>query len=191
MRSSIKDTQVFCRDYSAELPTSTKCVRCVPCRRKRRAQRQRTIHKCHDCRQLTTLRGGQIRCENCRKIYLQTRPTLICINCGEKFISRNQLASCNDCRQRRTSNQQPQYPTAYTSSSNTRAPLDIGRMDIECKECKALHWKAENSGYDKEKGTPLFESCCKKGSVKLNALLEPPEPLRNLLSSNESSVRRF
>jgi len=26
MRSSIKDTQVFCRDCSAELPTSTKYV---------------------------------------------------------------------------------------------------------------------------------------------------------------------
>src|SRR5947207_5858473 len=126
MRSSTKDIQVFCRNCGTELPTSTKYVRCVPCRRKRKAQRQRTIHKCHDCKQLTTLRGGQIRCQNCRKIYLQTRPTLICINCGEKFISHNRLASCNDCRQRRTSNQQPRYPTAYTSSSNTRTPLDIG-----------------------------------------------------------------
>src|SRR6266480_4175728 len=100
------------------------------------------------------------------------------------------MARCHDCRQRRAFNQQPRYPTAYTSSSNTWTPLDLRRMDTECKKCKALHWKAENNGHN-ENGDLVFQSYCKKGSVKLKPFTEPPEQLRYLFSSNESPARRF
>ena len=66
-------------------------------------------------------------------------------------------------------------------------------MDTECKEYKALYWKAEGTdvkGAD-VKGDTSFESYCKKGSIKLDALPEPPKYLQNLLSSNKSTARRF
>ena len=66
-------------------------------------------------------------------------------------------------------------------------------MDVECKECKALYWKAKGTDVSSAdvKGDIGFESYYKKGSVKLDALPEPPEPLRNLLCLNESPARRF
>ena len=190
----------FCRDYNTLLSTSTPktCVRCLPCRRIRRDQRQRTIHKCYNCgRRMQPHERRYIRCKDCRKVKSPTS-TSTCVDCHQDMPSyhkRKRLVQCHDCRQRRAfpQHQQPRYPMAYTSSSNTRTPLELGRMDIECKECKALHWKAEGTdvkGTD-IKGDSGFEICCKKGSVKLDPLAEPPEQLRYFLSSNDSPVRRF
>jgi PIF1-like helicase/Helitron helicase-like domain at N-terminus/Helicase len=64
-------------------------------------------------------------------------------------------------------------------------------MDMVCKKCNALHWKAECSGYDLKEREFLFESCCKKGTVKLEPLSEPPEQLRYFLCSNKPDARRF
>ncbi len=148
--------------------------------------------------------GRYIHCKDCRKAFqastqLQTQqqqPTSTCIDCHQDIPSRHKrkrLARCHDCRQRRAFNQQTRYPKAYTSSFSTRVPLDLGRMDIECKECKALHWKAEGtdvSGAD-VKGDIGFESCCKKGRVNLKPFAQPPEQLRYLFCSNDSPARRF
>ena len=202
--SSTQDTQKFCRDYSIILCTSTSSIQCRPYKRARRDQRQRIIRECHNYGRQMNSYGRYIHCKDYRKAFqastqLQTQqqqPTLTCIDCHQDIPSRHKrkrLAQCHDCRQRRAFNQQTRYPKAYTSSFSTRVPLDLGRMDIECKECKALHWKAEGtdvSGAD-VKGDISFESCYKKGSVKLDALPEPPEPLRNLLCLNESPARRF
>src|SRR6266480_7803607 len=199
--SSTQDTQKFCRDYSIILCTSTSSIQCRPYKRARRDQRQRIIRECHNYGRQMNSYGRYIHCKDYRKAFqastqLQTQqqqPTSTYINCHQDIPSRHKRktrARCHDCRQRRAFNQQPQYPKAYTSSSSTWAPLDLGRMDVECKKYKALHWKAENSGYNEE-GVPVFESYYKKGSVKLDALPEHPEPLRNLLLSNESPARRF
>ena len=64
-------------------------------------------------------------------------------------------------------------------------------MDTVCKNCNALHWKTESVGYNLEGRKSLFESCCKKGTVKLEPFPDPPEELRYLLCSNESPARRF
>ena len=143
---------------------------------------------------------GYIRCKNCRETYsqlqMQPPPISTCIDCHRDIPSyhkRKRLVRCHDCRQRRAFNQQPRYPTAYTSSSNTRAPLDLGRMDIECKECKALHQKAEGTDVSgaNMKGDIGFKSCYKKGRVNLKLFTQPPEQLRYLFCSNDSPARRF
>lgn len=55
-------------------------------------------------------------------------------------------------------------PAAYISELNKMIPSNLGRMNDQCLDCKALHWAGE-----KIAGS-AFESCCKKGSVKLSLL---------------------
>src|SRR5438045_8636262 len=63
-------------------------------------------------------------------------------------------------------------------------------MNIACQFCGALHWKAESSS-SSPGDEYIFESCCKKGSVVLDPLPNPPAVLHNLLSSNESYAKHF
>ncbi|KAF8164533.1 hypothetical protein BJ912DRAFT_256272 [Pholiota molesta] len=67
---------------------------------------------------------------------------------------------------------------------------DLGRMDILCPECGALHWKDEILSKSSLRN-PKFGICCMEGKVFLPALLPPPEPLRTLLSSQEREAIQF
>jgi hypothetical protein len=67
---------------------------------------------------------------------------------------------------------------------------DLGRMDIECHECGALHWMAERISTS-SKRSPKFGMCCNHGRVKLQALPEPPQPLRSFLMDGDIQAREF
>jgi hypothetical protein len=59
--------------------------------------------------------------------------------------------------------------------------LDIGKCDVECPNCMALHWMSELSS----KGTqrrPSFHTCCEDGSIHLPPLMDAPPYLQHLLS---------
>ncbi|ORE14767.1 hypothetical protein BCV71DRAFT_162390, partial [Rhizopus microsporus] len=65
-----------------------------------------------------------------------------------------------------------------------------GRMDKECLHCHALHWideRQETSFFS----NPSWESCCKRGSVQLQLLLDPPQYLKNSLASTDTQGRHF
>ncbi|KAI9332265.1 hypothetical protein BD770DRAFT_477723 [Pilaira anomala] len=68
-------------------------------------------------------------------------------------------------------------PAAYISELDKMEPLDLGRMDIQCPDCKVYHWKGK-----KTNGGSSWESCCKKGSVKLPLLNELSQLLNDLLT---------
>ncbi|EIW56296.1 uncharacterized protein TRAVEDRAFT_150795, partial [Trametes versicolor FP-101664 SS1] len=66
----------------------------------------------------------------------------------------------------------------------------LGRMDVECSICGALHWLDER--LSKSTATsPRFGFCCDSGRVLLPALPPPPPLLRQLLSGNDSAAREF
>jgi len=54
---------------------------------------------------------------------------------------------------------------------------DLGRMDVACSSCGALHWMVEKLS-DSSKRNPRFGTCCMDGKVQLPPLQPPPEPLR-------------
>ena len=80
-------------------------------------------------------------------------------------------------------------PMAFKSAADPAHPTQrnyFGKMDVQCIECGAWHWSVERvnrlqAATKSNDWDHVFESCCKKGSVKLDAFQPPPAVLRNLL----------
>ncbi|KAI3898747.1 hypothetical protein MKW98_000860 [Papaver atlanticum] len=66
----------------------------------------------------------------------------------------------------------------------------LGKMDIECSSCGALHWIDERTNKSSKKN-PIFSRCFRKGKVILPALLEPPQELMDLLEGDVAESRFF
>lgn len=67
---------------------------------------------------------------------------------------------------------------------------DLGRMDIICPSCGALHWEAERLSSSSAQ-VPKFGMCCNQGQVRLPLLQEPPAPLLGLFVGNDVQSREF
>ena len=66
----------------------------------------------------------------------------------------------------------------------------LGRMDVACPNCGALHWideKRENSPI----ADPDFGMCCLRGKIKIPRLDDPPPELLNLLSGQDDISKKF
>jgi hypothetical protein len=63
-------------------------------------------------------------------------------------------------------------------------------MDIECSECKALHWLDERKPGPR-RSNPKFHGCCKSGAVSLPPITDPPAELRELYTSNDQDALQF
>ena len=63
-------------------------------------------------------------------------------------------------------------------------------MDIPCNSYAALHWIDERVSASPARN-PRFEACCKHGDVNLPLFQPPPEYLRDLLESRNTSARLF
>jgi len=59
----------------------------------------------------------------------------------------------------------------------------LGKMDVECRSCKALHWMDERL-VKSSKRNPLFGMCCTSGKIKLPKLEAPPAEIQNFLSGS-------
>lgn len=60
----------------------------------------------------------------------------------------------------------------------------LGKMDVQCPNCKALHWINEKSS-DSSLKQPKFVTCCHKGKIRLPPLREPPTAIRELLEGSK------
>ncbi|KAG5524164.1 hypothetical protein RHGRI_030982 [Rhododendron griersonianum] len=63
-------------------------------------------------------------------------------------------------------------------------------MDIECRDCKALHWMDERLTRSST-SSPLFGTCCLQGKVRLNLLLTPHSPIRALYDGDDDRSKSF
>ncbi|KAF8996487.1 hypothetical protein BDQ17DRAFT_1514095, partial [Cyathus striatus] len=61
----------------------------------------------------------------------------------------------------------------------------LGRMEIPCIHCGALHWIDEKLTKSSKKD-PRFGTCCLQGKVKLPSLQPPPDTLYSLLTNNNN-----
>ena len=95
-----------------------------------------------------------------------------------------------------------QLPFAFKSIADPANPVlqnDFGPMTVKCSHCGALHWAVERTNSldcrlsisPISPGHAVFESCCKKGTVKLNAFHESPPELRNLLLDDSPRGKAF
>jgi hypothetical protein len=66
----------------------------------------------------------------------------------------------------------------------------MGKMDVECSDCGALHWMSEKL-VNSSVGSPKFGKCCYSGKIKIPRLDNPPPELLHLLSSQEDLCKKF
>lgn len=66
----------------------------------------------------------------------------------------------------------------------------LGRMDIACTHCGALHWLAEATS-DSTARNPRFGMCCNHGKVVLPELPQPPQQLKRLLVAADAQATEF
>ena len=68
--------------------------------------------------------------------------------------------------------------------------LDMGRMNVCCEHCGALHWLDERQA-DSSVQSPKIFTCCANGKVLLPPLREQPPPLLQLYTEASSEATEF
>ena len=66
----------------------------------------------------------------------------------------------------------------------------LGKMEVVCRSCNALHWMDEWL-VKSSKRNPLFGMCCTSGKIKLPRLENPPGEILNLLSGQDHIAKKF
>ena len=73
---------------------------------------------------------------------------------------------------------------------NDVEPLNLGRMDIPCPDCGALHWEAEKLAKSRG-GIMRFGTCCLQGKVVLPPVQAPPMDLLHLYNGVSPHSEHF
>lgn len=84
----------------------------------------------------------------------------------------------------------PLFLAAHCPYQEPRERHDLGRMDVKCRWCGALHWMNEKL-YHSSAINPIFGMCCNSGKVVLPLLRDPPQALKTLLECNDGRSRDF
>ena len=88
----------------------------------------------------------------------------------------------------------PNYKMALQPTSVLLQQVSVhylGRMDVVCPDCDALHWEAEKLVKTSRVNNPKFGKCCKSGKVSLPRHDNPPELLQRLLTEDTNEANRF
>jgi hypothetical protein len=97
------------------------------------------------------------------------------------------------------SNQQPMPPQHRNSIRipAARRPFDpswpihsLGKMDVSCPDCGALHWMAERLTKSSN-SRPRFGICCFQGKIKLAQLHDLPPELNTLFRDQTPPAKEF
>uniref|UniRef100_A0A8R7R995 Helitron helicase-like domain-containing protein n=1 Tax=Triticum urartu TaxID=4572 RepID=A0A8R7R995_TRIUA len=67
-------------------------------------------------------------------------------------------------------------------------PLTLGGPQCSCQHCGALFWYDERVRRERHTQNPTYNLCCKGGKVSLQPYDPPPQPLLDLLTSQNSSL---
>ncbi|KAI9270953.1 hypothetical protein EDC94DRAFT_496760, partial [Helicostylum pulchrum] len=81
-------------------------------------------------------------------------------------------------------------PAAFISELHRMKSTDLGRMNVKFFECGALHWEGEKPA-GSTRASPFWETCCKKGAVKLPLLSEPPRLLKALVDGTHPKSNHY
>ena len=82
-------------------------------------------------------------------------------------------------------------PLAFIERRATWKSHDLGRMNITCTGCQALHWASEPSAKKPQGGHASYQSCCKRGDAQLERMSQLPEPLHSLMNASNTQSKGF
>ena len=91
----------------------------------------------------------------------------------------------------------PVLPAAAVQLPLARQPFDrnwpvhdMGKMDVPCPDCGALHWISEKLSVSSQIH-PKFGMCCFKGKIRLPKIEAPPAELLSYLRGQDSISKEF
>ncbi|KAF6762343.1 hypothetical protein DFP72DRAFT_786082, partial [Ephemerocybe angulata] len=84
----------------------------------------------------------------------------------------------------------PMFALARRPYQEPSSRHNLGRMDLECPSCGALHWSSEQLSTSCER-EPKFGICCDSGQVRLPLLRDPPQPLKDLYTAEHPEAKEF
>jgi hypothetical protein len=85
----------------------------------------------------------------------------------------------------------PDLPPAHCPfNKNNIQVLDLGRMDVECRNCGAWHWAAEKLAASSHRN-PKFGMCCFQGKISLPRLDPLPLELDHFFYDNDRQAKEF
>ncbi|KAK4519555.1 uncharacterized protein ATC70_009791 [Mucor velutinosus] len=123
-----------------------------------------------------------------------------CVTCRVAPPEDYNFRKCDSCRERARNYARqraalrppraPRAPAAFISELRRMQPHYLGRMDVVCDGCGALHWDAARTT-GQARSNNLFYSCCKKGKAILPLLQDPPEPLNSLINGSHPRSSHF
>lgn len=81
-------------------------------------------------------------------------------------------------------------PTVFIERRSEWTADMLNHMDLVCSACQALLWPAERlRAYSASDGT--FEACCKHGDAIVERMRALPEPLKTLMTGQDSQASLF
>ena len=66
----------------------------------------------------------------------------------------------------------------------------MGKMDVPCPDCEALHWISEKLSHSSQM-YPKFGMCCFKAKIRLPRIKVPPAELLNYLWGQDIISKEF
>ncbi|KAH8983611.1 hypothetical protein EDB83DRAFT_2179945, partial [Lactarius deliciosus] len=66
----------------------------------------------------------------------------------------------------------------------------LGKMDVSCTSCQALHWIDERC-VGSPVDNPVFGSCCMQGKVQIDFVEPIPNELRRLYEGSDQQAKEF
>jgi hypothetical protein len=73
---------------------------------------------------------------------------------------------------------------------NTQPIHSLGKLEVKCDYCGALHWIDERLAKS-SKRSPKFGMCCFSGKIKLPKLQNPPPELMGFLTGRDDASKKF
>ena len=87
---------------------------------------------------------------------------------------------------------QLRVPLSFLNQRARWRDHNLGRMDIRCTGCNALHWTKDLTGSRRPRGGEAsFQSCCMHGQVQIEPMRVLPEPLNSLMNGDNHEARSF
>ena len=84
----------------------------------------------------------------------------------------------------------PRLPSARQPFDPSWPVHYLGKMDVPCIHCNALHWMDERLTNSTTRN-PQFGMCCTSGKIKLDKLDPPPPEIEQLLSGQNPIAKSF
>lgn len=79
---------------------------------------------------------------------------------------------------------------SFTHNRTIFEPLNLGEPNHSCKHCAASFWYEEHIRRHRNTPDPIYNLCCRGGKIFLEPYKSPPQPMLDLLTSQNNTISK-